>query len=68
MGFHIKRDGGYLCGTKIIRKGIWQNKYRFITFSDAHKYPRKELDLRCCAGCKKRYYEIFKKLKKPIII
>jgi hypothetical protein len=68
MGFHIKRDGGYLCKTKIIKKGIWKNKFSFITFKDAHGYPAKELELRCCEGCRKRYYEILKKLKDPIII
>jgi hypothetical protein len=64
MGYHIKRDGAYLCKEKITNKRYWSNKYNFIPFSSAHANPLKG----CCKGCKKRYFEILSKLENPIIV
>jgi hypothetical protein len=65
MGYHIKRDGAFLCKEKIRTKGLFMNKYNCISFSDAHQ--RVDLNT-CCEGCVKRYYEIVSKLKNPIIV
>ena len=62
MGYHIKRDGQYLCKAKIRRNGSILTYH--IKFAEAHKSELKE----CCEDCKKRYYEIVSKLKEPIII
>jgi hypothetical protein len=62
MGYHIKRDGQFLCKEKV--RAIYNNKYNFITFSTAHK---SEL-LGCCDKCKERYYDIVSNLKEPIIV
>jgi hypothetical protein len=66
MGYHIKRDGAFLCKEKIRTKGFFINKNNSISFSDAHKCV--DLKYNCCGSCIKRYYEIVSKLKNPIIV
>jgi hypothetical protein len=64
MAYHIKRDGQFLCKTRIISKGIFKNKFNYIPFKQAHTSQLKS----CCEACKKRYFEILSDLKEPIVV
>jgi hypothetical protein len=64
MGYHIKRDGQYLCRTKIVKTGIFKNKYAFIPFKDAHTSDL----IHCCDKCKERYFQIVNNMKDPVIV
>ena len=61
--YHIRRDGGWIC---LQDKNKWRKKReRHISFSIAHLSGDLE---GICNACKKRYYEILKNLKDPIIV
>lgn len=66
--YHIKRDGGWLCG--LDRRYPYlakKEKRNYITFSQAHKVAWSNVNFCSCPDCRKRYYEILSKLKQPII-
>ena len=62
--FHIKRDGGNLCGNTY--KGY--KAYSSVPFSFAHKLNLNNPNVGCCEKCLKRYYEIISKMKILIIV
>jgi len=57
---HIKRDGGFLCGSKLNSRNYKSARYNYpyIDFKSAHN---SQLD-NCCNNCKKRYYEIIENM------
>lgn len=61
MSYHIKRDGGWLCGhdNKKQYVSVFYRKDGYISFSYAKKVDLKN----CCPDCKKRFEEIIQKQK-----
>ena len=53
--YHIKRDGGFMCGQKIDNMNP---KWDGISFKVAHTSKLEH----CCNKCKKRYFEVVSKL------